>query len=94
MLFAWMGFLKPTADPVPQAVQQQTNDFLAQPYIPIHTVGPLRDDAGMRAGMMMIFEVDDWDKARAFVADSPYLQAGLYEEHHLFEYRLEVGSFD
>jgi hypothetical protein len=46
----------------------------------------------MRAGMMMIFEVDDWDKARTFVGGSPYLKAGLYEEHHLFEYMLEVGS--
>jgi uncharacterized protein YciI len=92
MMFVWMGFLKPTADPIPQAVQQRTIDFLSQPYIPIHAAGPLRDPSGMRAGMMMIFEVEDWDKARTFVAGSPYLEAGLYEEHHLFEYMSEVGS--
>ena len=43
MLFAWMGFLKPGADPIPQSVQQQTTDFLGQPYIDIQSVGPLRD---------------------------------------------------
>jgi uncharacterized protein YciI len=91
MIFVWMGFLKSTTEPVPQAVQQQTNDFLSQPYIKINSVGPLRDPSGNRAGMMMIFEVDDWATAQNFVKNSPYLEAGLYEEHHLFEYISEIG---
>ena len=91
MLFAWMGFLKAGAEPIPQSVQQQTNDFLQQPYIPIHSVGPLRDKEGNRAGMMMIFEVDSREAAEALVKGSPYLNAGLYEKHHLFEYVNEVG---
>jgi uncharacterized protein YciI len=91
MLFVWMGFLKADAGPVPQEVQQQTTDFLQQPYITIHSVGPLRDETGRRAGMMMIFEVDDRAKAEAFVKGSPYLNAGLYEDHRLYEYRNEVG---
>ena len=66
MLFAWMGFLKPDADPIPQSVQQQTTDFLGQPYIDMQFVGPLRDAEGRRAGMMMIFEVEDRAKARSF----------------------------
>jgi uncharacterized protein YciI len=93
MLYAWMGFLKPDAGPVPQSVQQETTDFLSQPYIKIHTVGQLRDESGRRAGMMMIFEVSDRETAEKFVAGSPYLQAGLYEEHRLHEYLLEVGEF-
>lgn len=91
MLFAWMGFLKPDAGPVPQSVQQQTNDFLQQPFIPIRSVGQLRDETGRRAGMMMIFEVEDRAAAEALVASSPYLNAGLYETHHLYEYADEVG---
>ncbi len=91
MLFAWMGFLKAGAEPIPQSVQQQTNDFLSQPYIPIRSVGQLRDEAGNRAGMMMVFEVDDRAAAEALVENSPYLKAGLYEDHHLYEYRDEVG---
>jgi uncharacterized protein YciI len=91
MLFAWMGFLKPDAGPVPQEVQQQTSDFLGQPFIGIQYVGPLRDADGRRAGMLMIFEDEDRASAEAFVADSPYLKSGLYEDHRLYEYQDEVG---
>ena len=48
MLFAWIGFLRPDAEPIPPSVQHQTNDFLQQPYITIHSVGPLRDEGGKR----------------------------------------------
>jgi uncharacterized protein YciI len=91
MLFVWMGFLKAGAGPVPQAVQQQTSDFLQQPYIKIHSVGPLRDEAGERVAMMMVFEVENRTAAQALVDNSPYLGAGLYERHHLFEYANEAG---
>jgi uncharacterized protein YciI len=91
MLFAWMGFLRTDAGPVPQDVQQQTNDFLQQPFITIHSVGPLRDESGRRAGMMMVFEVEDRAAAEALVANSPYLAAGLYEDHRLYEFMNEVG---
>ena len=90
MLFAWMGFLKPDADPVPQSVQQQTSDFLGQPYIDIQSVGPLRDAEGRRAGMLMIFEIEDRAKAEAFVEGSPYLAGGLYDDYRLYEYQSEV----
>jgi uncharacterized protein YciI len=90
MLFAWMGFLKPDAEPIPQSVQQETTDFLSQPFIDIQFVGPLRDADGKRAGMMMIFEVPDRSAAEAFVSGSPYLEAGLYEDHRLYEYKNEV----
>jgi uncharacterized protein YciI len=91
MLFAWMGFLKPGADPIPQSVQRQTTDFLGQPYIDILHVGQLRDAEGGHAGMMMIFDVADRAAAEAFVMGSPYLAAGLYEDHRLYEFRTEVG---
>ena len=91
MLFVWMGFLKPDAGPVPQEIQEQTNDFLQQPYIDIRYVGALRDDAGHRAGMMMVFDVDDHAAAKALIETSPYLKAGLYEDHRLYEFRNEVG---
>ena len=90
MLYAWMGFLKDGAA-VPQSVQQQTTDFLSQPFINIHSVGPLRDAEGRRAGMLMIFEVENRTAAEALVRESPYLQAGLYEDHQLYEYQSEVG---
>ena len=91
MLFAWMGFIKPGDETIPQEVNQASNDFLQQPYLTIHLVGPLCDENGRRAAMLMIFEADDRAAAEALVENSPYRQAGLYERHHLFEYRNEVG---
>jgi hypothetical protein len=91
MLFVWMGFLKADVGPVPQDVQQQTNDFLQQPYIPIRSVGQLRDEAGNRAGMIMIFEVEDRAAAEALVENSPYRTAGLYESYKLYEFLEEIG---
>jgi uncharacterized protein YciI len=91
MLFAWLGRLRDDVETIPQDVQQQTNEFLQQPYLPIQMVGPLCNDHGGRAGMLMIFEADNRSSAEALVANSPFLRAGLYEEHELFEYRNEVG---
>jgi uncharacterized protein YciI len=36
--------------------------------------------------MMMIFEEDSREAAASFVAESPYLKAGLYENHALYDY--------
>jgi uncharacterized protein YciI len=90
MQFAWLGFLKEHVDP-DQEVQQETSQFLVQPFIPISAAGALRDANGLRAGMLMIFEAKDRGAAEALVKDSPFLRAGLYSEHHLFEFRNEVG---
>ena len=91
MLFAWIGFLRPGTELIPQDVQRQTIDFLQQPYMPISSVGPLCDADGRRAAMLMIFEAENRAAAEALVENSPYRKAGLYERHELYEYRNEVG---
>ena len=91
MLYVWMGFLRPDAGPIPQSVQEQTTDFLGQPFIKVRYAGQLRDESGRRAGMMMIFEHDSREAAESFVSTSPYFHAGLYESERLYEYLDEVG---
>ena len=91
MLFAWMGFIKRGEDAIPQDVQQQTNDFLQQPFMPVQSAGPLCDENGRKAAMLMIFEADDRSAAEALVKNSPYRKAGIYDQHYLFEFRDEVG---
>lgn len=90
MQFVWMGFLKPgeTIDP---AVQQEITTYLEQPYIPIRAAGALRDDAGERAGYLMVFEAENREAAEALTRESPVRAAGLYSEFHLFEYQNVVG---
>ena len=90
MLYAWMGFLK-AGEAISPELQQLATDFLSQPVIRIHMFGPLCDGFGHRAGMLMIFEHDSHESAKSFVTDSPFLQAGLYEEYRLFEYKNEAG---
>jgi hypothetical protein len=90
MLFAWFGFLK-EGQQIPQEINQQISDFVAQPYIDVQSFGPLCDEKGERAAMLMIFEVEDRAKAQSFVETSPFLKAGLYDRHHLYEYRNEGG---
>jgi hypothetical protein len=91
MLYAWIGFLKVGAESIPASLQESVTDFLGQPLIKIRAAGPLRDASGKRSGMMMIFEHDNRAAAEAFVNDSPYLKADLYENHGLYEYADEVG---
>ena len=90
MLFVWLGFLKEGSEP-DQDVQMDATGFLEQPLIEIRAAGALRDETGKRTGMMMIFEAADRSAAEALVSNSPFLRAGLYDEHRLLEYQNEVG---
>jgi uncharacterized protein YciI len=90
MQFVWLGLMKEPTEPS-QQVQQQTNEFLEQPFIPIRAAGALRDADGKRAGMMMIFEAESREAAEALARSSPFLKAGLYDQHLLLEFRNEVG---
>lgn len=92
MQFLMVGFLKPGAEVIPQLVQQRTTDFLAQPILDIATAGELLDGQGKRAGMMIMITCVDRAEAESFLRESPYLQAGLYDEFRIFEYQPEVGA--
>ena len=90
MMFVSLGFLKERTEP-DQQVQRETSDFLQQPYMPIRAAGPLRDRDGRRAAMMMVFEADTMEAAEALAEQSPFMRAGLYDRHEIFEYQNEVG---
>ena len=90
MLFVWMGLIK-SGESIEQPLQQQISGFLEQPYITIESAGVLRDEAGGRAGYLVLFEAESRAAAEALVAESPVRRAGLYSEYHLFEFQTEVG---
>jgi hypothetical protein len=91
MLFVLIGYLKPDAGPIPQSVQVQTTDFVGQPFINVRSIGPLRDASGKLVAVMMVFEHDSRKAAEEFAAGSPYIEAGILEEHRHYEYDDEVG---
>jgi hypothetical protein len=91
MRFVWIGFLKDAAKQIDPAVQHQVSDFIGQPFIDVQSVGALRNAAGQREAMIMVFDVDSREAAEAFVATSPFREAGLYGHYHLYEFADQVG---
>jgi uncharacterized protein YciI len=92
MLFALMGFLPERSDRFSPEVQERITQYLAQPLIDIRLAGALLNDGGRRAGMMMLLEAESFSAAQSFLADSPLVEKDLFEEVHLFEYRIEAGQ--
>jgi hypothetical protein len=91
MLYVLIGFLKESAKPIPQSVQVQTGDFVGQPFIKVHALGPLLDASSQKVGVMMIFEHETRAAAEEFAKTSPYIRAGLVKDWRLYEYDNEVG---
>jgi hypothetical protein len=91
MLYALIAYFKPDAGPIPPSVQVGVSDFIGQPFTKVRMAGPLRDASGKKAGMMMIIEEESREAAEAFVKESPYRDAGLFEDMRLYEYDNEVG---
>ena len=44
---------------------------------------PLADASGCMCGTFLLIEADDLPAAERFVANDPYIQAGLFAEHQL-----------
>ncbi|MEM7074017.1 MAG: YciI family protein [Pseudomonadota bacterium] len=45
----------------------------------VSQAGPLLDDDGNMIGSLIVFDVEDMQQARDWVADDPYTQADLFE---------------
>ncbi|HOE97752.1 MAG TPA: YciI family protein [Candidatus Sumerlaeota bacterium] len=56
----------------------------------IRFAGPLKDEAGKSNGALIIFEAEDPDAARAWVAGDPYVAGGVYSA---WEVRAVVQAF-
>jgi hypothetical protein len=89
MRFVWIGFLKTSANP--PEIQHQVSNFIGQPFIEVLSVGALRNAAGDREAMMVMFEVENRAAAEAFVATSPFREAGLYDHFHLYDFADQIG---
>lgn len=94
MLFIVTGMFRADADPQPAALQAQFNDHLEQTVPRIRLAGYLRDEDHRRIGFMGVVEADSYDLAEAFLRDSPYQRAGLYERIVSAEFDVEVGRLD
>jgi uncharacterized protein YciI len=92
MLYVVAGYFKPGVDPEPAALQDDFNEHLAQTNLRIRAAGPLRDRDGKRIGFMGLVETEGFDRAQAFIDESPYAKAGLYDRIEVAQYVNEVGT--
>ncbi len=92
MLFVVAGYFKPGIDSAPADLQADFNEHLAQTNLRIRAAGPLLGRDRQRIGFMGIIECESFDHAQAFLDDSPYAKAGLYDRTEVAEYVNEVGT--
>ena len=94
MLFAVMGYFKPGVDTAPANLQDDFNEHLGQPNFGIRLAGALRDRDGKRIGFMGLLEADSFDRAEAYLRQSPYAKADLYGRMEVMEFPVEVGRLN
>ena len=94
MLFVVTGMFRADVDPEPAELQAQFNDHLEQTVPRIRLAGYLRDKDQRRIGFMGLVEAPDYDLAAAFLRDSPYQHAGLYERLVVAEFDVEIGRLE
>jgi len=92
MLFAVIGFFKPGIDTSPVKLQRSVNEHLGQIGLHLRLAGPLRDRGGKHTGFMVCLEAETFAAAEAYLGQSPYFEAKMYERVEVVEYTLEVGA--
>jgi uncharacterized protein len=56
--------------------------------------GPFVGPNDEMIGSFSIIEARDLDDAKAYVANDPYMHAGLFERHEVHPWKLTINSFE
>lgn len=76
-----------------EAFRAYLRDHPAHADVVVHHGGPtLADDRETPNGLLLVMEAPSVDAARAFVADSPYAEAGIFAECDLRAWDWYTGS--
>ena len=94
MHFMIAAFLKPGAEKELIKYHDEFNEHLGPAAEDVRIAGALRGPDGRRIGYMAIMSADDFGVAEAWLRESPFYQANLYERVDVFEYSVEVGNID
>ncbi len=77
-----------------EALRQQTRDahlaYVADTGV-VELAGPLLDEDGAMRGSLIILDVPDMDVARAWGAQDPYFQAGLFDSVQIDRWKKVIG---
>ena len=94
MHFLIAGHLKPEADKKLIDYHDAFNEHLGQSALGVVMAGVLRDENGRRVGYLALMKSDSIDLPRAWLRESPFYQAGLYERTEIYEYHNQIGDLD
>lgn len=56
--------------------------------------GPFVGSADEMIGSFSIIEAADYEAARSYVANDPYIKAGLFERYELHPWKLTINTFE
>src|SRR3954465_7220753 len=93
MLFLGVAHFRSGVETRHEALRGLFNDHLQQPLNPrIRLAGAIHDEAGAPCGIFLLMEATSIETVRAFVADSPYTKAELYDRLEINPVQIEIGS--
>jgi uncharacterized protein YciI len=92
VLYAISAWFRADAEAQRQALHETYNEHLAQRRPHVRLAGSLRNEAGGRAGVLILLEADGPAQVQSYIAASPYAHAGLYERVDVAAIELEVGA--
>jgi uncharacterized protein YciI len=93
MLFLGVAHFKVGSESRHGALERSFSDHLQQPLNPrIRLAGALHNEAGVPCGLFLLMEATSIETVRAFVADSPYTKAELYDRLEINPVQIEIGS--
>ena len=91
MIYAVIGFLKAPPPAGDARFEAAVNDHLAPGFPRIINAGYLRGRDGERVGVLALIDVDTFEQAEGYLAESPFTELGLVEDAHVAVFDVEVG---
>ena len=77
------------------AFHDYLHDQSQHPDVVLHHAGPtLSEDGAQRIGSLLVVEAPSVEAVQAFISDSPFGRAGLFEELHVRPFHWMTGKPD
>ena len=93
MLYALICIDKPNASALRGEVRPRHLAYIASRKSEVRVAGPfVSDDGQTMQGSLIVIEAADLDAARAFSAQDPYTQAGLFASVDIRPWRWTIGA--
>jgi hypothetical protein len=83
---------KPGVEERHAALAGEFAQHMGQPILRIRMVGALLNDAGEKAGVLMMMETDKREQLDHFLEISPYVREGLYQSLTVDVLQIEAGG--